>query len=122
MHWDHFLERNRPMAPIKDDADLDRAIKTVEFLLLVKDRDPQTQAYLDFQASMIEIYESDLDFGSLPEYLQHLLDTRETLPEIVTSITGVVMSGLLKGEPLRDGEADVLAEYFHVKKDSFLGF
>lgn len=82
--WERFVAARRPLTPVADRVDCDRAIAVIDELTGEGVTDPMIQAYLDFTAVAVQEWESEHDDqGCEPDSLRaggrHLSPRREGL-------------------------------------------
>jgi len=126
---DGYLElvHRLPLRPIRNDKELDRAIRVINKLLDRSRLTPGEQDYLDVLGDSVERYEDKthpIADVSEEEMLRFLIDQRDVTQAEVARATGISesrISDVLAGKRrLTRGQIEKLAAYFHVAPGVFL--
>jgi HTH-type transcriptional regulator/antitoxin HigA len=126
---DIYLELVRafPLRPLRDDADLDRAITVIDSLLDRKTLGRDEEDYLDVLSDLVHKYETKaypIGPVSDADLLRHLLEARGIAQADVAAGTGIAestVSEVLAGKrKLNRRHIAALAKFFHVSPAVFI--
>ena len=117
-----------PLRPLRDDADLERAIGVINALLDRDELDPAQEDYLVVLGDIVRKYESEqhpLPVVSAAEILRHLIEARSISQTALAEGTGIAestISDILSGRRgLNLKHVTALARFFHVGPAVFIG-
>jgi HTH-type transcriptional regulator/antitoxin HigA len=126
---DRYLElvQQFPLRPIRSEAELDRAIATIDALLDQDRRNSDEEDYLDVLSDLVEKYEDEhepMPSVSGAELLRFLIESQETTQAKVATATGIAestISEILAGKrELNRKHIEALSRHFHVNPGVFL--
>ncbi len=120
------LIKQFPLRPIRNDAELDQAIRMVDALLDKAHLELEEEDYLEVLSGLVHQYETDAHPESpLPdaEMLQHLIEAKGVSQTALSQETGIAVSTIsevLSGKrALNRRLIGSLAEYFGVSPNVF---
>jgi HTH-type transcriptional regulator/antitoxin HigA len=113
---------------VRTEAEYDRAIEQIEKLLKKGDRiSAEEEHLLDLLSTLVEKYEDEhypIESSAPHEILQHLMEARGLKQKDIVHLFGSsgraseAINGL---RPISKIQAKMLADFFHVSTDLFLG-
>lgn len=126
---DRYLElvRQFPLRPLRNDADLDAAIRVLDALLDQANLLSPEQDYLDVLSDLIEAYEAEavpmkpVADADLLRFLIEQKAVTQAKVSVEAGIAGSTISEVLAGKrKLNRSQITKLARYFHVEPGAFL--